>query len=106
HAPLFPYTTLFRSVKTFSKITQINTSKHDLLCSGSCELLYIPQYSFNGIATAMTTRQWNSTESTIVIAAILHFEKSARAIVDGVRTVEALHFLYVAGTDFSAVAFG
>ena len=54
----------------------------------------------------MSPRKRNGTKTTIIITAVLHFQKGTRAVTNGKRTMKARYFFNVAGTNFCTTTIG
>src|SRR5690606_18159940 len=82
---------------TFAVIANINAGKDNFSDAARCDFACILYDVEDGVGTRNAARQRNGAISTLVIAAILNFEKSPRTIANGVAADEEICLVHFAG---------
>jgi len=67
----------------FTEIAQVYTGKNDFFYIPRCQLCSCVHNIGNGIAPAFTPGHRDSAEGTIIVTAILYFQKSAGPVIQG-----------------------
>ncbi len=65
----------------FAEIAEVDAGEHDLFHTFKTEAGGVFDYILYIVATALATGHGNGAEGTVVIAAVLYFHESARAVV-------------------------
>lgn len=89
-----------------AEVADVHTGEHDFLCSGVNRFFRLVDRGIHIGTARASARQWNGAEGAEIIAAVLYFQKRARAIAGAERRDERLDILDFTGEHFAGRLIG